>query len=191
MEQKNLSKVKSKTYNENEVGIRNIEFTAELEYEYKSLKELKKHSEIIAKVEVLNTKTIEYEDLPFTISQVKILDKKKGPIKKNEILQIIETGGVYSPEGKNGLVMDSVEYQLNGVSVLQKGEVQFLLLKKFEGPQVNEKTYIPLGAYQGKFKVKNNKVYQQAKLESEESEFVDFIEIPEEDFKEKIEDPNT
>ena len=129
---------------------------------------------------VLDTNTIIYGDIPFTISNVSILNNIKGDI-KTDTIKIIETGGRYKLAGNNpkeekGL---EVDYQFEGIPVVQKGEHLYLFLEPFIGPQVKD-AYIPLGVFQGKFKVlQNNKVEQQVpsifKLkdyrESEKAEF--------------------
>ncbi len=143
-----------------------INSPAELREEFVDLKDLKKEAELTIEAKVISQETIVYEKVPFTISQVEVLKKFKGNLNKGSIINVIETGGIFEPQGKNGETFNKVEMQLNGVSTLKPDDHVFLFLEGFFGPQIEE-AYIPLGAYQGKFKVdKKGFVEQQSNAES-------------------------
>ena len=163
--------------------VRKVISSGELNENFTSFKELKKEAEMTIEGKVLEQETIVHGNLPFTISKVEIVNKYKGKVKKGDIIQVIETGGIYEPAGKNGEKLNKVELKLNNVSTLKPEEHVFLFLRSFSGPQV-EGAHIPLGAYQGKFKVnKDGKVKQQA---NEEYKLIDFTEEKIETFKEKV-----
>ncbi|MBM6618821.1 hypothetical protein [Bacillus suaedaesalsae] len=160
---------------------------AELTVSYKNFKQLKKDATIIAEVEVIGQKTIIHSDMPFTISKVKILSTKKGNVSHEETINIIETGGEYKPLGKENEELPEVKMSLNGVRPMIVGEHLFLFLEPFVGPQI-EGAYIPLGAYQGKFQLKDNKVKQLSSEEYFLPEFAGDKEVPLEDFNKMLMD---
>ncbi|WP_349408700.1 hypothetical protein [Pseudalkalibacillus sp. SCS-8] len=166
--------------------IEEVNSSAELIKDYATLKELMKDAVLISNVKVLSQETIVHEGVPFTISEVEIIKNYKGKEKKGKIIKVIETGGIYTPKGKSEEDLDKVEYQINGVSTMENGEEYYLFLEEFVGPQVDG-AYIPLGAYQGKFKVNKNKITQETDYENK---IKDFTEIDVEEFKNKLKDVN-
>ena len=119
---------------------------------YTTLKELKKDAPIIIEGTVIKQETIVHEDLPFTISQIEVRNTFKGKIEKNSIIKIIETGGIYKPNGKPGEDLPLVNLQLEGGTTVKEGEDFFFFIEPFVGPQV-ENAFIPLAIHQGKIKI--------------------------------------
>lgn len=143
--------------------------TAKMAHIYKSIKELKDYAVEIVEVEILeNTKSIEYGNVSFTISKVKIISSLKGEQKPGDEIDVLETG--------------SSTLYFDGVPILQPGTNMVLFLYKYEGP-VAENVYYPLGEYMGKFIIEDGKVVQQS---IEEYKIKDYKPVDLEKFKEKV-----
>jgi hypothetical protein len=140
--------------------------TVSLSEHYDTLNDLKHGATDIVEVEVLDNYVVVQGDMPFTISNLKILSTIKGEIPKDNKIKVLETGGKYvnsgeNPKDKKG---QEVDMKFGGISVMQTGEHLILFIKPFVGPQATD-AYVPLGVWQGKFKVgkgNNGKVEQQA-----------------------------
>lgn len=153
--------------------------TTELAVSYSTVGEMLDDAELIIEGNVLSQKTIVHGDMPFTISQVKVKSTLLGEA-TDEIISVIETGGIFKPEGKPGDDLPKAEFKLNGVDTLKPDEHIVLFLTYFEGPQVDN-AFIPIGAYQGKFVVKEGKKSTQAtdtenKLSPQEMNSINSIE---------------
>lgn len=142
-----------------------------LETHFESLAALEKQASNIIEVKVIdNVETIEYGDVTFTVSEALILSSLKGELKENETIRLVETGGI---------MKDGQEFKFNGIPVVKKDEHLYLFVEKYVGP-VTEGAYIPLGVYQGKFKVTDNQIEQQA---PGSDKIRDFKQTTEDDFK--------
>lgn len=129
---------------------------------YGTIVELAKDAKAIAEIEVISQETIVYLDMPFTLSTVNVLKPFKGEHKEGDTLRIIETGGEFTPLDKQGNPLPKTTMKVNGIPVLEVKERNVIFLGAFEGPQVTGEVYVPLGVYQGRFKVdaKGNLVQQ-------------------------------
>jgi len=132
--------------------IKTVMVVVEKNKHYTTLKELKKDAPIILEGTIIKQETIVHGDLPFTISQIEVRDSLKGKIEKNSMIKIIETGGIYKPNGKPGEDLPLVNLQLEGGITVKEGEDFFFFLEPFVGPQV-ENAFIPLAIHQGKIKI--------------------------------------
>ena len=77
------------------------------------------------------------------------------------MIKIIETGGVYKPKDREGRDLPETELKFGGIPVVRQGEHLVLFFDEFVGPQVKG-AYVPLGVFQGKFKIEGSKAIQQA-----------------------------
>ncbi|MFC4101512.1 hypothetical protein [Paenibacillus xanthanilyticus] len=144
---------------------------SQLETYVTSLEELTAKASDIVEVEILDQQeTIEYGGVVFTVSSAKVISTQKGPLASGAIMNVLETGGVMS----NGQ-----EFKFNGIPVAKKKEKLFLFLETYQGP-ITQDAYVPIGAYQGKFKVENDKVIQ---LTPSEEKLKDYKPVKKEDFK--------
>ncbi len=140
--------------------------TIDLSEHYSTIDDLKQGATNIIEVEVLDNYVVVQGDMPFTISNLKVLSTIKGDIMKGDKIKVLETGGKFinsgeNPKDKKG---QEVDMKFGGISVMQNSEHLILFVKPFVGPQVTD-AYVPLGVWQGKFKVakgNNGKVEQQA-----------------------------
>lgn len=140
--------------------------TIDLSEHYDTINDLKQGATNIVEVEVLDNYVVVQGDMPFTISNLKVLSSIKGDKMKDDEIKVLETGGRFissgdNPKDKKG---QEVDMKFGGISVMQKGEHLILFVRQFVGPQVTG-AYVPLGVWQGKFKVakgNNGKVEQQA-----------------------------
>lgn len=116
---------------------------------FDSVDSLKSQSTLIALIEVTNTRTYEYEDVPFTLSNavIKKLYKNTDADKNISSINILETGGE----------IDKLNYVSDGNSVFKPSDEAIVFLEKYIGP-VAEDAYVIKGAYQGKFKLSGNKL---------------------------------
>ncbi|WP_239618909.1 hypothetical protein [Cohnella mopanensis] len=120
---------------------------------YNTIEELTGDAKEILEIKVKDQETITYGDLPFTISTVDVESSYKGTHQKGDTVRIIETGGEYTPLDKQGKPFPKTNFKFNGIPVLGENEHAVVFLDKFVGPQVEGEVYVPLGVYQGKFKV--------------------------------------
>jgi hypothetical protein len=116
---------------------------------------------------VQEQEVIVYEGLPFTVSEFHVTNNYKGDINKGDVIKVIETGGIYEPELEQGISIEKVEMRLNGVKVMDTEDDYILFLEAFSGPQLANQGYIPLGAYQGKFKIVEHDVKTLNNLQSD------------------------
>lgn len=149
---------------------------------YTTLKELKKDAPIIIEGTVIKQETIVHEDLPFTISQIEVRNTFKGKIEKNSIIKIIETGGIYKPNGKPGEDLPLVNLQLEGGTTVKEGEDFFFFIEPFVGPQV-ENAFIPLAIHQGKIKIDKD---SKKVVQSGSEKFSDFRNETDQEFRERL-----
>lgn len=135
-------------------NVQQISLEGDLQENFDSLDKLKQRASAIVEVDVLKTETIVYDDMPFTISTAKVLSKVKGNVNEGQEIKLIETGGKYKLTGENPKEAKGQEVELSfeGIRVMQPADHLFLFIDEFVGPQVTG-AYIPLGVYQGKFKV--------------------------------------
>jgi hypothetical protein len=145
-----------------------------LEEHFQNFQELQNRASNIIQVTVIdNIETINYGEVTFTVSKAKVLSGFEGTLKVGDEIILLETGGMMN----NGQ-----ELKFNGIPVIKPGEELFLFVDKYVGP-VTKDAYIPIGVYQGKFKVKDNKVEQQA---PNEDKLKDYQPVTRDLFKEKL-----
>ncbi len=154
--------------------VTNAEGSSDLAEHYKGLNELRVSASDILEVSVLDdTETIQYGGLPFTVTKAKVLSNHKGNPNVGDEVRFIETGGMM-PSGQ--------EMKFNGIPVMKPGENLILFAKEYVGP-IAEDVLIPLGVYQGKFLIKDNRVEQQAPAEDK---LIDYEVVTKELFEEMI-----
>ncbi|MDC3414682.1 hypothetical protein NC797_06745 [Aquibacillus sp. 3ASR75-11] len=139
--------------------VQTIEATAELTNYFATLEDLLSKADLVVEGRVKSQETIVHGEMPFTISEVKVKSNLLEG-KTKDTIKVIETGGVYSPIGRDGKKLPKVNMKLNGVDTLKINEHVLLFLEEFDGPQL-EGGYVPVGAYQGKFKVKDGTTLEQ------------------------------
>jgi hypothetical protein len=106
--------------------------------------DLKTDAELIVEIGVKDTETIIFSDVPFTLSSVKVKISYKG-LSPNKEITILETGGEINEE----------TFTFSHNDPLKKGQKALLFLKKYNGP-ITEDSYVVLGVFQGKFKIKED-----------------------------------
>lgn len=167
-------------------NVRLVKVEGELSDIYETIDQLKQTATGIIEVNILETETIVYGDVPFTISKAKVLSSLKGKISEGQEIKLIETGGKYTLSGENPKEVkgEEVEIAFEGIRVMQPGEHLVLFVKEFVGPQI-QGAFVPLGIYQGKFKVeKDDYVKQQAPFEHKLKDYTSPIKLKE--FKDKL-----
>ncbi|MGL4875500.1 MAG: hypothetical protein ACRC30_12700 [Clostridium sp.] len=134
---------------------------------YETLEEINKDSEIVVKGKFIKNEYIEYEGVIFTVSQFKIDDVIKGNINRNDVIKVLQTGGIgavklnemdeksfENPEEvkehlKNNLGK-KFESTIEGIKVLKENDNAVLLLQKYYGP-ITQDSYVGTGDFQGRF----------------------------------------
>lgn len=123
-----------------EIGVSVVE-------EYTQVENLKSDSDYIVDAKVLETESFLYEGLPFTLSKLKIKETFKSEFKKNDVINVLETGGV----------IDNTEYTVEHDKNLKKNSDVVLYLYEYEGPIKKDiEKYVVTGLYQGKFQHEND-----------------------------------
>lgn len=123
----------------NQIPVMKINMSGELSEGFQSIEELTNSSEIIAKVNIQNSKSISYEDVVFSLASANVMKVFKGDY-PNQTITILETGGI-----KN-----NIEYVFEDNKTLKKNEQAILFLRKYNGP-ITKDAYVILGVFQGKF----------------------------------------
>jgi hypothetical protein len=130
---------------------------------YNSIKELKTEAFDMVEVDVKSNESVLYHELGFTISTVEIISSLNGNFEQGQQIRIVQTGGRYEYTGKNPKIPKGqvIETTMMGIPVMAPSEKYFLFIKKYEGEVTND-AYRILGLFQGKFKIKDNDVIQNA-----------------------------
>ena len=136
---------------------KHVDMHLDLSESFDTVSELKENAPIIAKVNVTEAKSFDYGNVTFKLSDAKIKKVYKGDLKNNTSISILETGG----SGADGLT-----YLPEGNSVFASGDEAVVFLERYVGP-VAEDSYVIKGVYQGKFKIKGNKVVPPAEVHGE------------------------
>ena len=109
---------------------------------YTSLTEIADDAEVIVRVSVSGSKEVYLDGHPQIHTSVKVLEALKGDISTNDVLTIVEEG--------------SGETVVSGIPLLDPSNEYVLFLTQYEG-----KYYI-CGAFQGRFMIEQDYVFQQA-----------------------------
>ncbi len=96
---------------------------------YQTFDELTNSASDIVEIVVLKgQETFVKHNRPSTVSRVRVLQVFKGDLAKNDIIPIVETGGVFYPElngeEKNSKQQTPVELAVEGVRVMRPGDHQ-------------------------------------------------------------------
>jgi Na+-transporting methylmalonyl-CoA/oxaloacetate decarboxylase gamma subunit len=135
----------------------NVNMHLDLRENFTSIKSLHDSAQLIAKVKIEGSTSYEYGNVIFTLSKADIKKVYKGDLDKNSVINILETGGT----GNDGL-----EYLSDGNTVFAPGDEAVVYLEKYIGP-VAEDSYVIKGVYQGKFKVKGDRLLPASETEGE------------------------
>jgi len=177
----NQSKDPFKRKNDQEYNI--IEEKLTLAKIYKNVNELKNNSDLIIEGKTKGTRTVIYQSVEVTISEVEVYEVYKTDdesITKGSIVCIGENGGVLSKEylikmykEKFGTVPKDAEKVKpakvipNGIAPMEPGD--HVIIFATNAPELTKgKCYFVLGAYQGKYNVYNDKVEHQVPKDLEE-----------------------
>lgn len=129
--------------------------------QYLTLNELIQDAEVIARVKVLSSETTDNraveldESAIVTLAKVEIIRSYKGSLAEDTEILVLETGGLVEQDDQ------SVDIQVNGISVMKPEESFILFLQSVSGSG-EQQVYEPVGLYQGKFRIEKNLVQQQA-----------------------------
>ena len=123
------------------------EFGVSVVTEYVELSALENDSSLIVDIIVEESEYFMYEEVPFTLSKVKIKNVYKGEAKRGDIITILETGGIFN----------NVEYSVETDEILKKKNQAILYLYEYEGPiKEGIDKFVVTGLHQGKFKYRNS-----------------------------------
>ena len=130
------------------------------------MKELKNDSDIIVLGTVVDVQYFDFNTNTFTKSKVQVEKSFNGKVKKGDYVNVIEIGGLttkgnlqkYDPEKINipeNELNDTVKVILDGAPLTVKGDKVVVFAKEDTENffQLNEKAYIILNSYQGKFNI--------------------------------------
>ena len=119
------------------------ECAGELAIIYSDLTEIIADAQSIVKVSVEKQSVVDLDGYPQTHTAVTVQNCYKGNLKTGSSIEVIEEGGI------DGKVM-------GGIPQLSKENEYFLFLTEYNG------SYYICGAFQGRFIIKDDCVYQQA-----------------------------
>lgn len=114
---------------------------------FANVAELKESAEEIVHLKALSSETIEYGELPFTITNAEVLNVIEGNLSKGDIIKLVQTGGI----------VDGEERSIMGDPIYRPDEEMVLFIKKCKVPYA-EDTYRSLGINDGRFDVKNSRI---------------------------------
>lgn len=177
----NQSKDPFKSKSDQEYNI--IEEKLTLAKIYKNVNELKNNSDLIIEGKTKGTRTVIYQSVEVTISEVEVYEVYKTydeSITRGSIVCIGENGGVLSKEylikmykEKFGAVPKDAEKVKpakvvpNGIAPMEPGDHVIIFAINAPG-LTNGKCYFVIGAYQGKYNVYYDKVEHQVPKDLEE-----------------------
>lgn len=138
------------------------EVPGSLEEEFSDIEAIKKVSDQIIKCKVKDVKIEKIDNLPQSISKINIVKSFKGDLKEAEEVSVVEEGG---SDGK----------VLGNIPQLSKDNDYYLFLKESEGK------YFITGAFQGRFIVREDHVFQQA---TEDVKLKEYKPLSSKDFEE-------
>lgn len=141
-----------------------------LEVIYRDIAELERDADCIAEVTVQNSEVIPLDGFPRTHSQAKVVTALKGDLKTGDVIEVIEEGG-RTDKGE----------AIAGVPVMDAGSTYILFLHR------TDDAWFIVGAFQGKFIVKEGYVFQQA---TEETKIQSYSPQKIEDFRESVATPD-
>ncbi len=150
---------------------------------FESVEQLVERSEIVIQGEVISNEYIDYDDIPFTISTVKILDiisEDKDEFTIGDTIKVVQTGGLYvqkdvggdekiftTEEQKEEFKKNegkTIEITANDAPVIKKSNEAVLFLTDYDGP-LGTDLYVPIGDYQGRFIVESDDYIEPQSLQ--------------------------
>lgn len=144
---------------------------ADFDKNYNSIEDLSKDADIIIQGVVLNVSYFDYNIETYTKSQVKVTKSYSKNIKEGDVLTFTEIGGITTQKNfvkalskKSAKFSQYVEHAtdkpikrvLCGADVMQPD--QQVLLFATKSTILPENTYVPLGAFQGKFLINGTSI---------------------------------
>jgi len=154
-----------------------------LAQKFEDIKSLENAADLIIEGKAKSTKTIMFQDVPLTISEIEVYEVYKtddNTITKGSTICMGENGGILSKEylieeykkkfgtePKDAEKIKPVKVMPDGIAPMEPGD--HVLMFAIKAPELKEnKCYFVLGAYQGKYNISNDKVKHQVpeKLEA-------------------------
>ena len=150
---------------------------------FESVEQLVERSEIVIEGEVIFNEYMDYDDIPFTISTVKILDiisEDKDEFTIGDTIKVVQTGGLYVQKdvGGDGKIFTTeeqkeefkkiegktIEITANDAPVIKKSNEVVLFLTDYDGP-LGTDLYVAIGDYQGRFIVESDDYIEPQSLQ--------------------------
>jgi hypothetical protein len=153
----------------------NVSIHADFSKGYKTIKDLKKDADLVVAGNIVEVQYFDFNTNTFTKSKVEITKSFNNNAKKGDIINVIERGGIttkgnlqkYDPDKLNipsEQFDDEVEVSVDNAPLSKIGDNVIVFAKedKEDFFQLNEKNYIILNSYEGKFLVqKGTKMYKR------------------------------
>ena len=129
-----------------------------IRHSYATVTELAQSSDVIIVGQVRDQTSLTYGRLPFTQSQVTVVEALKGA-HAGDVLSVLETGGVFHPVAKDGsptrIGTQIVDFE--GVPVMNAGGTYVLFLHTYAG-DITSGAHVVLGEFQGKFSIADGRI---------------------------------
>jgi len=150
-----------------------VETRPHLSKYFKSISELNQDSDIIIEGVVKNTKNVIYVQQAFTISEIDINEvyKSESKVVRGSTICVVEPGGImdkeflykkYKEKFPEKYIdineIEPVKDTFDGIPALEKGDYIIIFASKYTGGVKSEDFYEPVGLYQGKFYINEDKV---------------------------------
>lgn len=181
---KEISKSKEKSVpRENRIDMRNKDgipissIQASMVDTFVSVEEIEKNSDLTIRGIITNNEYLEYDNMAFTISTIKIEEiitneGEDSSIQVGGTIRLLQTGGIitqsYDPELEKDFTTDEqnkdfkeniegtkIEVVLESAPVLKENTNSILFLQKYEGP-IGQDLYVGTGDYQGRFIIESD-----------------------------------
>lgn len=155
--------------------------SSSVDMEFFTLDQLNSLSEIIVKGKAIEQSYYNKKDLVFSKTKIKIEKVYKGNVKKDDVLNIVEYGGITTEEDynlkvseektgikpteeqKNKARLNKIRVLIGGIPYSEVGKSGLYFVKKASteqfSNQIDDNTYTPIGI-QGRFDIKDDNTFE-------------------------------
>jgi hypothetical protein len=147
-----------------EVALPEVVMSADFAVGYHSVAELKGAAEVVVRGEVVDVSYVDFNTSAYTKVKFKVSKCFKGDLSVGDVITVMEVGGIISMASIKGDKFGEpskedadtkVKVLLDGAPLAHVGEKCLYFLGTGEIGVLSGTYYVPMGSYQGKFKIEN------------------------------------